>query len=227
MEFLASPLKVIISPFKAFRDIAQNPDVKGVLLVMGILLLATAGVYYIYGSKFVWTVDSQTTTLLASNAFGTILISGLSATVFAFFTTWLIFGGALLIVARAFGQKEGSWRTFFILVGYVLSVLIIRMAAEAFLISTLPTISMSFPWPPTTQAQSDQLTELVNNMWSSALASQLGTFIFLGIEIWMVALGAIAVRAMQPIGWGKAIIISVMAYLFLFMLRFYIPFLVL
>jgi len=226
IELLASPFKVIVSPFKAFTNIAQNPDVKGVILVAGLVLLATTGAFYAGASKLTWTVDDQFTSLLTSNMFGGYIISGLTEITFVFFTTWVIFAGALLFISRAFGQQEGSWRTFFVVIGYVLSVFIIRMAVDAFLISTLPAIPMSFPWPPATEEQANQFLEMIRNMWSPTLAYQLRSYVILGTDIWMVGLGAIAVRAMQTVRWGKALIFSVTAYLVIFMLRLYAPFLV-
>jgi len=50
-EFLAFPLKVIVSPFKVFEDIAQNPDFKGMILIVGLVVMATACETYFSSSK--------------------------------------------------------------------------------------------------------------------------------------------------------------------------------
>jgi len=48
---LVYPFEVILSPLKAFKEIVQNPDFKGLLLVVGLVLILTASEYYIQSSK--------------------------------------------------------------------------------------------------------------------------------------------------------------------------------
>jgi len=137
-EFLALPLKVIISPFKALKEIAQTPDIKGIVLIAGLVLLATAGLYYAYSVKVFFLINGTPTSFLSSNMFSGFITSVLTQSVLLFAFNWLIYAGVLFLVMRAFGQKGGSWRLFFILVGYAFSVMIIQSAVSALLIATLP-----------------------------------------------------------------------------------------
>jgi len=65
-EFLAFPLKVIISPFRTFKEITKNPDIKGIVLIVGLFLLATFGFYYVYSAKVFFYVNGTPTGFLMS-----------------------------------------------------------------------------------------------------------------------------------------------------------------
>jgi len=51
LRVIIYPFKVIFSPLKAFREIVQSPDFKGVLLILGLILLTTVAAYLAYSSK--------------------------------------------------------------------------------------------------------------------------------------------------------------------------------
>ncbi len=50
-ERLLEAIKVLYSPVKAFKKIAEKPDVKGVILILALTLLVSAGTQYVYYSK--------------------------------------------------------------------------------------------------------------------------------------------------------------------------------
>lgn len=216
-EFLAFPLKVIISPFKAFKAIAQNPDFKGIVLIAGLVLLATAGLYSAYSSKLFFLVNGTETSLLASNMFSNYILSALTQTGLLFFFNWLIYAGILLLVMRAFGQKGGSWRPFLVVVGYAFSVTIIQWVVGALLVSTLPEVHLQITsWPPTQQDETI-VTSKFSEMWGSNIAFQAFnylTFPYINIiDVWLVMLSVIIVHTFGEITWGKAAAISTTAFI--------------
>jgi len=225
-EFLAFPLKTIISPFKAFKDIVQNPDFRGLILVVGLIIITTTGAYYAYASKFTWTVDSQLASLLASNMLASYILSVVTQTALLFFFNWLIYAGVLLLVMRAFGEKGGSWRPFFVLVGYAFSTMIVQWAVSALLIATLPEIHFTNlnTWPPSTQNEIAMANDTIQKIWGPIPAYQALAYLSFPFDIWLVILSVIAVRAFSETVWRKAVMISISAFLIRFFLRFFLGF---
>ena len=101
-----SPLKVLVSPFKTFREMSQNPQAKGLLLVLALLLAATAGTQYTSASKIFLVINGQPTSLLNSNIFTGYMISSLVDIALIFLANWIIYAGALFLLVKAFGEKE-------------------------------------------------------------------------------------------------------------------------
>jgi len=60
LKFFIYPFEVIVSPFKAFKEIAQNPTVKGFALLVVLIIVTSVGLQYAYASKmFVSISDRQ------------------------------------------------------------------------------------------------------------------------------------------------------------------------
>lgn len=214
-----SPLKVLVSPFKTFKEMTQNPQVKGLIVLIALLLAATAGTQYASASKVFLRINTQPTSLLASNMFAGYMISSLVDIAIIFFANWIIYAGALFLLIRAFGEKGGRWRSFFILVGYVFSVFIIRMGVTAALILTLPNLPVAIStWPPATENDYTTYINQVDAIWTPTLASQVASFLTWIFYGWFVILGVAAVHASVEITRGKAAMISVGAYLINFIL---------
>lgn len=223
LKSLVYPFKVIVFPFKTFKEIAQNPDIKGVILLAGIVLLATASVQFASASKIFLTLYTPPSGLLATNLFSGYLLSAMVESLFAFILNWLIYAGALLLIGRLLGEKGSPWRPFLILVGYAFSVVIIRVAVSAILISTLPQIDFQLnTWPPVTEKDAVHASDQINAIWGPTLAFQAGVYFNLLIDAWLVMLGAIAVHAYRQISWSKAATISLTAYFIYFILRFFV-----
>jgi len=54
------PFKVIFSPLKVFKEIAENPDVKGFAFIVGLIIISLIGLQCVYASKiFVSVSDRQ------------------------------------------------------------------------------------------------------------------------------------------------------------------------
>jgi len=228
LKSLVYPIKVIVSPFKAFKEIAQNPDIKGLVLIVGLVLLATVGAYYAQSSKVFILINDTSTSLLASNTFANNILPILTQTALLFIMNWVIYAGVLLLVLRAFREKGGSWRPFFVLIGYAFSILIMQAAVSALLIATLPEIHFSnlSTWPPTTQDEVTMANDKIQETWGSIPAFQALTYLTFPyinfIDIWLVMLSVVAVRAFTEITWTKAVMISTTAFLLRFFLRFFL-----
>jgi hypothetical protein len=224
-ESFTYPFKVIVSPLKAFQRISAYPDIKGFIVVIALLMLASAAVQFSVGTKIILNISAQPTSLVATDFFPNFLIQGVIESIFIFFLSWLIFGGALLLIATVMGAKGGSYRQFFIIVGYALTVFILRTVVSAVLVSTLPQINFGLSaWPPATEEETTNANNLINANWGSLLAYQAGTYVNLAFDAWLVILGATALRAYRAIPWGKAATIAVTAYLIYFTLRLFIGF---
>jgi len=60
LKALVYPFEVIVSPFKAFKEIAQNPTVKGFALLVVLIIVTSIGLQYAYATKmFVSISDRQ------------------------------------------------------------------------------------------------------------------------------------------------------------------------
>lgn len=227
---LVYPFEVIVSPFKAFKEIAQNPDFKGFVLIVGLVLLATAGALCAQSSKLFILINSTSTSLLASNTFANYILSALTETALIFIFNWVIYAGILLLVMRAFGEKGGSWRPFFVLVGYAFSIMIIQWAVSALLIATLPEIHFSnlSTWPPSTQDEVAIASDTIQEIWGPIPAFQAVaylTFSYINfIDIWLVMLSVVAVRAFSQTTWRKAVMISTTAFIIRFFLKLFLGF---
>ncbi len=206
--------RVLYSPLKAFEEIAKTPDVKGPLLILLITLLASVSAQYIGSSKILLQTESGTyIPLTATDLFSDRLISTLTATMFSFFLNWLIYGAAFLLILKVFRAKEGPWHLLFIIIGYTFIVAAVFVLVNAILISTLPTINFDFKtWTQAflemnVEAQDSVFQEFEKN-WAPLLAFQIGSYLFIAVEVWTVALGAIAIHFLREVSWNKAIIIS-------------------
>jgi len=226
LKALVYPFKVIVSPFKAFKEIAQNPDIKGFALIIGLILLATLGVQFSWASKIILTIGTQPTSLFATTLFPGFLLSAMIETIFVFLLNWLVFSGALFLITMVLSQGGSPWRRFLILIGYAFSVFIIRVAASAVLISTLPEIDFRplATWPPITEDEATLVRDRINAAWGDSMVFQVGMYFNLAIDAWLVMLGAIAVHASREITWSKAVTVSVIAYFIYFTLRLFIGF---
>jgi hypothetical protein len=187
------------------------------------------------------TVSLTYSAFFNTYAFGGYLLSYETLEATAFFLQWLIYAGALLLIAKLFGEErkkeesdeEGkevikekiSLRSFFTIVGYVFSVRIIGLAVNAALILTLPEINFQIAtWPPITAEKIILANEKMNATWSPLLVNQVGTYFNLLVEMWLIMLVAIAGHASRKITWGRAVMYAVIAYFVYFTVRLFIGF---
>jgi hypothetical protein len=222
-ESLIYPFKVIISPMKAFQRISAYPDIKGFIVIIALLILASAAVQVSVASKLFLNINNQPTSLLSTTYLTDILLNGVIESIILFVFDWIIFASALLLIATLLGPKGSGWRPFFIIIGYAFTVLIVRTAATAALYSTLPSINVNFSvWPPQTDAEKADYLNQANAIWGPLLVAQIILFLDLAIDAWLAILGAIGVHVYRAVTWSRAAIISVTAYLIYLTLRIFL-----
>lgn len=214
-------LKVLYSPVNAFKEIIQKPDIKGPIIILVLVLVATVGRQYAVGSKIFIQSDSQefvsllATDLVSSFIGGSLINSGID-----FFLVWILYTGIILVVAVAFHEKIGSRRTLFTVLGYTFIVTVVSILISALLISTFPTVN--FPvssWPPATEDDAILVQGYMEEFWYSTLAFQFVFYISFIMDLWVAALCAISIRSLGELTWGKAILFSFTAYIVTFVLR--------
>ena len=169
------------------------------------------------------TYSSLLATDLSSN-----ILPILTQTALLFIFNWVIYAGILLLVMRAFGEKQGTWRRFFVLIGYAFSIIIIQWTVGALLIATLPEVHLQITlWPPTGKDAAIVARSLAET-WGPTLSFRALTFLTFTyinfIDIWLVLLSVVAVRAFSATVWRQAIMISTTAFLVRFFLRFFLGF---
>lgn len=218
------PFKVIVSPLRAFKEIAQNPSIVGAVVLFALLLVTNAASLYASASKIILKIDGSPISLLASSMFSDFMLLSSIEMALAFFVTWFVYASILFLLMKILGEKSQRWLPFFILVGYVFSVFIIRTVVTTLLISTLPDLPLEISeWPPATPEDYTAYTNTFNAVWASTLASQVTTFVFLIVYGWFIALSAVAVHASREITWRKAMVISLVALLVNFTLSLFLP----
>jgi hypothetical protein len=228
--FYVFPFKVLLSPFKTFTEIAQHPDVKGIALIAALTLLATTGFYYAYSAKVVYYSNGIPTRFLSSNLFSGFITSIVAQEALSFIFSWLFYAGILFLIMRAFGQKGGSWRLFFILVGYALSIVIVQSGVNALLVATLPELHFSTlnTWPPSTPDEIAIVNMGIQETWGPLLAFQAFTifnFPLVNIfDLWLLLLSVIIVKTFNEIPWGTAAMITFTAFILRFFLKIFLGF---
>jgi len=172
------------------------------------------------------TIGLTYSNLIAANLFAGILPQALIQTILAFVLNWVIYAAVLLLVMRLFGEKAGSWRSFFVVVGYAFSIMIIQSAVSALLVATFPEIRLqAASWPPTGQ-DAVAVAHNFSETWGPTLAYR--AFVYLNsplinfFDIWLVGLGVVIVHAFSETVWRKATTISTTAFILRLFLRLFL-----
>jgi len=193
-----------------------------------ITLLASISIQFVSSSKILLEVEAGSGAyipLTETNLFTDRLILTLTDSAFRFFLNWLIYGAAFLLILKLFRTKEGAWHRLFIIIGYTFIVAAVFVIVNAILISTFPTIS--FDYQTWTQAFMEGDVEAQNrviqgyeNNWVGLPAYQIGYYLTFVNEVWVAALGALAIHFLREVTWNKALTISAIASVLSLFLRF-------
>jgi hypothetical protein len=126
----------------------------------------------------------------------------------------LIIAAALALVGRFFGGKEVKLRNSLVILAYLLSVFVVLYAVRAITYLALPPITFEIgSWPPVDEAAINAALELISHNWGSLLVYQFGGYFTFVSLVWLVLLGAIAVKTMRDISWAKASLVSVTGFM--------------
>jgi hypothetical protein len=207
---LAYPLKVIVSPLKAFKEITQNPSFIGLLLVIGLFMLVVGSEEYIRSSKIILDSSTQSMSLPYYDFFASRFVAVLIRSFYGFFLNWITYAGLLFLLVRVFHEKPFPLRPFLIVVGYTFSILILYVAISSVLISTLPQVHFELNfW---TSGAPKDIQTVIDQAWGLTAASSLLNVLSFAFQFWLMLLGAVALHASTETKWGKAILISMVAY---------------
>lgn len=221
-------LRVLYSPVRAFEEIAKTPNIKGPLLIFALTMLAAAGAQYVSASKISLETNGEYICLLTSTPFGGLMVSSLINTAFHFFINWIMYAAVLLLITKVFRIKTGSWAVFYVIIGYVFSVTIVYVLANAALISALPSLNLpTVAWkawdPQATNEEAKAAREIINQKlrenWYPLWAFQALPYLSYAIDVWTAALCAVAIRSSYEVTWSKAIAVSAIASAIVLSLR--------
>jgi hypothetical protein len=124
-----------------------------------------------------------------------------------FAINWVLWSGILIIVGRIFHEDLGKWNVFFVIMGYAFIATFVCTLVSVAPLSTLPQLDVPL--------DAEAFNVLLLEAWVPLLAYQLWVYLT-GIPliawIWVAALGAVVVRLMREVTWGKAATIAAVAF---------------
>lgn len=136
-------------------------------------------------------------------------INVLQLTISQFLFQWLILTGMLYLIIKGL-KGEVVWKPLFVAVGSVLIVTVVQSLINIISTATLPIVNYPVEWYAGLPGESTVI--------ASAIALQTQTFsiitsvVQLATYVWLVALGALVVRALVPeFSWTKNILASASA----------------
>jgi hypothetical protein len=143
--------------------------------------------------------------------FGGFVIYVLQLVVTQFLFQWLLFTGIMYIVIKGL-KGTIVWKPLFVAVGFALAVTLIQSIINSFALLTLPAISYPVEVLTRLPVEADSL--------ANAISVQAGTYTLIAsvfqliTYVWIVALGTIIVRTLQPeFAWLKCIAASAVGFI--------------
>ncbi len=152
---------------------------------------------------------------IEDGSFATLVPSFVLQIVLNLAMNWILWAGIMILVARLFNEDLGRWNTFFVIIGYTF------MATAVYtLINLLPLFGLP---PLNVPLDTNALNALLDVTWRPLLAYQLWLYIPTFGEMWVAALGAVAIHTMkEEITWNKAVTIAVVSFLVRLLLRLFL-----
>jgi len=131
-----------------------------------------------------------------------------------FILFWVVLGIFIAIFAKLIGAKF-TWKILFIMAGYVLIILFVKMLVQTVLIAgTFP--QLRFPtdviYPASSEIESAKET-LARIYTQAGLALTAMTWLFIPFYIWGCFLCAIGLRSILDFEWQKALLVSLPAFI--------------
>ena len=154
---------------------------------------------------------------LATGEFAALLPTILLEVVLNVAMNWILWAGILMIVAKLFNEELGRWNVFFVIIGYSFIATVVYTLVTVAPLSTLPMLNVPL--------DSNAFNALFDASWRFLPAYQLVSYIPIIGEVWITALGAIAIHTMkEEITWSKAATIAAVAFAIRFLLRLFLGF---
>jgi hypothetical protein len=153
---------------------------------------------------------------IVTGEFDAVVPSILLQVVLNFAMNWILWAGILMIVAKLFNEDFGRWNIFFVIIGYSFIVMVVYTLVNVVPLLTLPPLDVPL--------DANALNALLDTSWRPLLAYQLWLYIPVIGEVWITALGAIAIHVMKDINWSKAATIAAVAFAIRFILSLFLGF---
>ncbi|MEM3697958.1 MAG: Yip1 family protein [Candidatus Bathyarchaeia archaeon] len=169
--------------------------------------------------EFKWSENWNITLLVDGLFFGGIFKPSLTGVVdmlsfslsafTQFVFRWIILGGLLYIMVRAFGAKI-LWRPVLILVGFALITMFIQAVINAITFSTLPTLYYGFDLLGGVNGERENaIAKLLEDI---GLVNQIYWYVQIAIYLWTMGLCAIATQSLTQFSWTKSFLIGALSY---------------
>jgi hypothetical protein len=211
---LLLPLRVLVTPIRTFTQLARRPTTKGLVTLVALLGILVAVSQYATATRIYLTINDQPSSLVLTDSFLNWFTNALASTSIFIVLYWLIIAATLALIGRFFGGRQVGLRTSLVVFSYLLSVFVVLYAVRALTYTVLPPITFATgSWPPVDEAATNAALELISQNWGSLLIYQFGSYFTFVALVWLVILGAIAVKAMREISWTKASLISVTGFM--------------
>lgn len=170
--------------------------------------------------EFTWNQTSSIRILIDGLFFGgiykpyaesiTAYMASYAAYSFMHFTIrWVLLGGVIYILTRAFRAKT-VWRVTLILAGFALVTMFIQAVISAAAFSTLPTLKYPFQFMSGVKGESESAyNKILEETW---LVNQIYSIVQIVMLVWTVALCAIAIRLTSEFSWTTSFLTAFVAY---------------
>jgi ABC-type protease/lipase transport system fused ATPase/permease subunit len=133
-----------------------------------------------------------------------------------FAMNWILWAGILILVAKLFNEDLGRWNVFFVIIGYSFIATVVYTLISVAPLSALPPLNVPL--------DANAFNALLDASWRPLLAYQLWLYIPILGQVWIAALGAVAIRVMKEITWSKAATIASVAFAIRFLLSLFLGF---
>lgn len=182
---------------------------KGLISLSALVVIVIAAALYASATRIYLTINSQLTSFLVTDAFNSWFTANLAVSLFGVLFYWLVFATGLALLSRLFAGKKVSLRIVFPDLAYLLSVFVVLYAVRAAMYLALPTIPFGINyWPPAGDTDVSAAVNLMTGTWSPLYVYQFGYFFSMAAYVWLIILGAIAVKTLREISWSKSLLVS-------------------
>jgi len=138
-------------------------------------------------------------------------VASFSAMAVMIFTVkWFLLTGLLFFIGKAIGGKT-VWRPLLVIIGFTLVTSLVLSAVNVVLYSTLPAM-VRYPLEAAYGPAGESEKAMIAVREQTALVEQVGWYIARAVDIWTVALCAIAIQVVSGLSWTKSGVVAVAAY---------------
>lgn len=222
---------VVVNPFRAFREIAENPDLGGPILVLSLVTtfdLANRYILYTYKTKLYIVKNPNFYQPLPEpppmNAYALYTL----AMTFLIYMAYMVFKSVLIFYLSAWALRgERNFMNLLIATVYSFSVYIFRKTVETvFALYLLPPVDVYTTVRDDVLALSSSATLILLNedckrialtlseasrgAWGNLLVSKVMMYLGYGFDLWVYMLGILVAYYVAELPRGKAAIVGIL-----------------